>query len=145
MKKKLISIMLSCSLLAGMAAGCGPKEETGETIGGTTEEKTAEAESVRNGEYPTTGEEYEIYYIAISETGGQVQNLLDIVELYKEQVNPNFSMTIEYISDQQARNQKIRTLAASNELPDWFTCDIDSFFYELRDAGVVANVGEIYD
>ena len=145
MKKKLISIMLSCSLLAGMAAGCGPKEETGETIGGTTEEKTAEAESVRNGEYPTTGEEYEIYYIAISETGGQVQNLLDIVELYKEQVNPNFSMTIEYISDQQARNQKIRTLAASNELPDWFTCDIVSFFYELRDAGVVANVGEIYD
>ena len=63
--------------------------------------------------------------------------------MYKEQVNPNFTMTIEYISDQQARNQKIRTLAASNELPDWFTCDIDSFFYKLWDAGAVANVGDI--
>ncbi len=143
MKKKMISMLLSFSLLAGMAAECSLEEEE-KPDSGAAEEKTAETEPTGT-RVPHHRREYEIYYIAISETGGQVQNLLDIVDMYKEQVNPNFSMTIEYITDQQARNQKIRTLAASNELPDWFTCDIDSFFYELWDAGMVANVGDIYD
>ena len=97
MKKKMISMLLSFSLLAGMAAGCAPEEEE-KPDSGAAEEKTAETEPTGTGEYPTTGEEYEIYYIAQSETGGQVQNLLEIVDMYKEQVNPNFSMTIEYIT-----------------------------------------------
>lgn len=160
-RRTVMSILLSFALAIGLLAGCGGGESadgTGteteaadddtaaETTAADTEtEAGSEAAATENGGYPTTGEEYEIYYIAISETGGQIQNLLDIVEMYKEQVNPNFTMTIEYITDQQARNQKIRTLAASNELPDWFTCDIDSFFNELWDAGMVANIGDIYD
>ena len=148
-RKTVISMLLGLSLLASLFTGCGSKESSESADNASKENAPAVDESDKavtgDSGYETTGEEYEIYYIAQSETGGGVQNLLDIVEMYKEQVNPNFTMTIEYISDQQARNQKIRTLAASNELPDWFTCDIDSFFYKLWDAGAVANVGDIYD
>ena len=122
--KNIMYTMLSFGLIASLGSGMAVKAE---------------------GEYQTTGEDYEINYIAINETGATTKALLDVVKMYQEQVNPNFKMNMEYINDQQARNQKIRTLAASDELPDWFTCDIDSFYEQLWDAGVVANVGEIYD
>ena len=122
--KNIMCPVLSFGLIASLGSGMAVKAE---------------------GEYQTTGEDYEINYIAINETGATTKALLDVVKMYQEQVNPNFKMNMEYINDQQARNQKIRTLAASDELPDWFTCDIDSFYEQLWDAGVVANVGEIYD
>ena len=122
--KNIMCTVLSFGLIASLGSGMAVKAE---------------------GEYQTTGEDYEINYIAISETDGTTKAFLDVVKMYQEQVNPNFKMNMEYINDQQARNQKIRTLAASDELPDWFTCDIDSFYEQLWDAGVVANVGEIYD
>ena len=112
--KNIMCTVLSFGLIASLGSGMAVKAE---------------------GEYQTTGEDYEINYITGSETGATTKAFLDVVKMYQEQVNPNFKMNMEYINDQQARNQKIRTLAASDELPDWFTCDIDSFFEQLWDAG----------
>lgn len=95
--KNIMCTVLSFGLIASLGSGMAVKAE---------------------GEYQTTGEDYEINYIAINETGATTKALLDVVKMYQEQVNPNFKMNMEYINDQQARNQKIRTLAASDELPD---------------------------
>lgn len=96
--------------------------------------------------YETTGEPCELHFIVRkNESEVQMEMCRQVVEMYQEQVNPNFSMNIEYIPDQQTHNQKIRTLAASNELPDWWTGDVDSFFYELWDAGMVADMGALFE
>lgn len=87
--KNIMCTVLSFGLIASLGSGMAVKAE---------------------GEYQTTGEDYEINYIAINETGATTKALLDVVKMYQEQVNPNFKMNMEYINDQQARNQKIRTL-----------------------------------
>lgn len=122
--RKVISALLSLTMVAGTFAG---------TV--SAEEKT----------YATTGEAFELYYIAGQNENAVIEQITrEIVAMYQEQVNPNFTANIEYIPDQQTRNQKVRTLAASNELPDLWRGDIDSFFYELQDAGMIANVGELF-
>lgn len=122
--KKISSLLLSATMVAGTFTGAV-----------SAEEKT----------YATTGEAFEVHYIArTNETGAQSMAMNEIVAMYQEQVNPNFTMKVEYIPDQQTHNQKIRTLAASNELPDMWTGDVDSYFYQLWNAGLVANMGDIF-
>ena len=127
-KRKVGSILLSLALITSLLAGCGGEAEPAQEAGTTTEagtEETAASDTgaaVGDSGYATTGEEYEIHYIARSnEDGTQLQALYKIIAMYQDQVNPNFSMNIECIPDQQTHNQKIRTLAASDELPDWWS------------------------
>ncbi len=152
-KRKVSSILLSLALAASLFTGCGGAEPAaGTETTPDAETEAAETETAPDTEaaagdsgYKTTGEAYEIHYIARSnEDGTQMQALYEIIDMYQKQVNPNFSMNIECISDQQTHNQKIRTLAASDELPDWWSGDVDSFFYELWNAGMVANMGDIF-
>lgn len=151
-KRKVSSILLSLALVTSLLAGCGdgeagPAQEAGTTTEADTEETAGSDTGAAVGDsgYATTGEAYEIHYIARSnEDGTQMQALYKIIDMYQDQVNPNFSMNIECIPDQQTHNQKIRTLAASDELPDWWSGDVDSYFYELWNAGMVANMGDIF-
>ena len=65
--------------------------------------------------------------------------------MYQEQVNPNFSMDIQYIADKPAYLQKIKTLVASNEAPDMFNLDTDPYAIKLLDQGIVVDLNNTLD
>lgn len=90
-------------------------------------------------------EPYTISYICSrSETDALTMAIKDVVALYQE-THPNFKMDIECISDRTAYLQKIKILAASDELPAWFDSDPDTFFASLVDAGYVADMEALYE
>lgn len=68
-----------------------------------------------------------------------------IAEMYKSEIDPDFDYEPEYIADSDSYYQKLKILIASNEMPDWFMGDPDSFTEELRAAGLIYNVGDILE
>lgn len=56
----------------------------------------------------------------------------DIAKQYQEE-NPDldFNFEIENISDRTAYLQKLKILAASDELPEWFDSDPDTWFADI--------------
>jgi raffinose/stachyose/melibiose transport system substrate-binding protein len=86
-----------------------------------------------------------IHYIsARSATESAILALQKIADEYK-QTHPNFNLEIENISDRTSYLQKIKILASSGELPDWFDADPESFFTSLVDEGLVYDMQKLYD
>ena len=83
------------------------------------------------------------YLSARSENESFVKVLNEIVALY-QQKHPNFKMEIENIPDRTSYLQKLKILAASDELPDWFDSDPESFFASLVDAGYVYDMDKLF-
>lgn len=67
------------------------------------------------------------------------------VKKYQEEVNPNLVYQPEYISDSEAYYQKLKILIASNEAPDMFWGDPDTFTLSLRDQGMLYNMGALLE
>ena len=85
-------------------------------------------------------EPYTITYLASrGETSDKISVLMDILAMYQEE-HPNFNIEVESIGDRMAYLQKVKILASSNELPDWFDADPESFFASLVDAGYIADM-----
>jgi raffinose/stachyose/melibiose transport system substrate-binding protein len=85
-----------------------------------------------------------IHYItARSETESTVQALKTVADEYKK-IHTDFKLEIESIPARAEFLQKIRILATSNELPDWFDADPEDFFTSLVEAGKVANIEDLY-
>lgn len=128
MKKKfrVLSILLVLTMVVGVFAACGKEEKND---GGT---KSAE------------GEEFTIHYLtAKSKEEGAVKAIEKVAAMYKEE-NPNFNFEIESIADRTAYLQKLKILASSDELPEMFDSDADSFFQELANDGQVADIDKLY-
>ena len=90
-------------------------------------------------------EPYTVTYLSSrNETDALSKTLEDVVALYKE-THPNFNMEVEYIPDRTAFLQKVKILAASEELPDWFDADPETFFASLVDAGYIADMEALYE
>lgn len=68
-----------------------------------------------------------------------------LVKKYQEEVNPNLVYQPEYMADAEAYYQKLKILIASNEAPDMFWGDPDTFTLSLRDQGMLYNVGELLE
>lgn len=64
-----------------------------------------------------------------------------ICEDYQKNVNPNFDWEYEMVSADNL-TQKIATLAASNDLPDFFAYEAGAPLTTLIDAGKVKNISE---
>lgn len=89
-------------------------------------------------------EPYTFTYISSrNETDGVNMALREIIGMYQEE-HPNFNMELECIPDRTAFLQKIKILAGSNELPEWFDADPETFFASLVDSGIVYNVEDLY-
>ena len=86
-----------------------------------------------------------IHYISSrSATEAAILALQKIADEYK-QTHPNFNLEVENISDRTSYLQKIKILASSNELPDWFDADPESFFASLVDEGLIYDMQALYD
>ena len=151
--------LLAAAAVAIMLAGCdGTPEKAG------AEQDTAESESVLE----TAGETENIaeddaaekedqalstdqpekkmtYITCITPQQSGYISMENVVKMYQEQVNPNFSIDIQYIADKPAYLQKIKTLVASNETPDMFNLDTDPYAIKLLDQGIVMDLNETMD
>ena len=151
------SLFLTAVLTAVMLAGCGQNTESA-----APEQSEAQAESAQEEtalEEPESAEE-EVeaeeanadqpekkmtYITCITPQQSGYISMENIVRMYQEEVNPNFSMDIQYIADKPAYLQKIKTLVASNETPDMFNLDTDPYAIKLLDQGIVMDLNETMD
>ncbi len=79
----------------------------------------------------TSDEELSIHYLsARASTEGSLLSLQKIADEYKE-THPNFTYEAEIISDRSSYLQKLRILASSDELPEWFDSDADPSLLSL--------------
>lgn len=90
-------------------------------------------------------EDYTVhYYVAASPEEGRVKAIQKLGEMYQEE-HPEFHLEIEAVSDRTAYLQKLRILASSDELPDLFDSDADTFFQSLVESDQVCDIDALYD
>ena len=116
--KKLLSLLLSLSLCLGFVSAAFAED---------------------------TDAELYIHYIS-SRSTSDIQTLAvqQIADEYK-QTHPNFTFEVENISDRTSYLQKIKILASSGELPEWFDADPESFFASLVDEGLVYDMDALLE
>lgn len=125
MKKKLVILLASLATCAALMTGCGggeetvPAEQTQSESGGTADNGSGKEEPLV------------INYIsARGETDAALKAVKKLAEDYKKE-HPNFEFNVESVADRATYLQKIKILASSNELPDWFDADPEAFFEGL--------------
>lgn len=137
-----------CALIMALALACtgfsACNSQGGENSSSTEPDSSAQGSS-DTAAADTSDEELSIHYLsARASTEGSLLSLQKIADEYKE-THPNFTYEAEIISDRSSYLQKLRILASSDELPEWFDSDADSFFTELVEKDAVADIGALYD
>lgn len=139
--KKLLSLLLAALLASSLLTACG-----GTTSSTTTNSISPTSKSDVTSEKATdSNEPLSIQYLTARNTDEAViQSLVKISEMYKE-THPDFKFEVESITDRTSYLQKVKILAASDELPEWFESDPDTFFADIVDEGLVYDIEALYD
>ena len=132
---KVLAAVLTGALLTGSLAACG-------SSGSEPEESSSGSEASSDTDQP---EKHMTYITCITPQQTGYKSMETIVKMYQEEVNPNFSMDIQFIADKPSYLQKIKTLVASNETPDLFNLDTDPYAIKLLDQGIVVDLNEVLD
>ena len=82
------------------------------------------------------------YLCSSNDTETWVVGLKAMAKKFAE-THPGFELEVEVANDQAARQQKIKTLAASGEYYDWFSTDRDPFMQGLASRGDVVNIRDL--
>ncbi len=169
MKKKVLSVLLSTTMVLGVLSGCGgtstesnndtaseapaekSEEATAESTEAASEEKTEEAKEETTEATETTaatgdfsGEdpqlEKDFHILSIwAEDNDNGVLINNICKAYQE-VNPNFTYEYELVSSDDLR-QKVATLVASNDLPDMFVYESGKPIVDLIEADQIVDIG----
>ena len=137
-----------CALIMALALACtgfsACNSQGGENSSSTEPDSSAQGSS-DTAAADTSDEALSIHYLSARGTNeGTIQSLQKIADEYQE-THPNFNYEIESIADRSSYLQKLRILASSDELPEWFDSDADSFYAELVGKDAVADIGALYD
>lgn len=136
--KRAVASVLCAALCASAFAGCSPQSSSvsaASSTGGSAPASTAPEKS---------SEPLSIHYLTSRPTDDAViKSLQDVADKYKE-THPDFSYEVESIADRGSYLQKLKILASSDELPQWFESDPDSFFKGLVKEGVPYNIEDLY-
>ncbi|MFV0465462.1 MAG: ABC transporter substrate-binding protein [Lachnospiraceae bacterium] len=154
MKKKVLSVLLTAALTAGLLAGCsGSGAATSETASGSETSESSEAvvedtsattEVVaKDGEDPQLEKSIKILSIWDKENDNGIL-ITKLVDQYIAEVNPNFSYEYEFVSADDLRT-KIATLAASNDLPDIFAYESGTPLLDYIDTDQVVNISDVVE
>jgi raffinose/stachyose/melibiose transport system substrate-binding protein len=79
------------------------------------------------------------WFTYYSENDVVYKSIMTCLDEYKKKV-PGFEIEVENLSDRDAYKQKIRILAAGNQMPDWLNIDNDAYSYELYTKGYLLNI-----
>lgn len=152
MRKRMIAILLTAAMLTISLLGCGGKQEQKKESNSSTvaeDPVSAQEQDIENGEIETAdlnGPEKKLTYITcITPQQSGYISMENIIKMYQEQVNANFSVDIQFIADKPAYLQKIKTLIASNETPDMFNLDTDPYALKLLNQGIIVDLNETID
>ena len=91
----------------------------------------------------STGREM-TWLLARPADGGVIQAVEEVASMYQE-THPDFELNLETTPDRPSYLQRMETLAAANQLPDFFDTDATPFAQQLRDAGRMQDVGALLD
>jgi raffinose/stachyose/melibiose transport system substrate-binding protein len=119
--RKLVSIFAALMLLAGVLAGCS--KSGGSAQGAKSKGRTVTWMTVRDNH---------------AEWGW------DMLAAEYEKDHPGFKVEFEGISDRTSYYQRLKILAANNELPDIFDCEGDALGAEIAATGVMKDIDELY-
>ncbi len=159
-KRNIIAICVTVATVVSALAGCGSSgskeintqseyveqsEQTENDMENTSQESAEQGETQSSASESNQPEKKMTYVTCITPQQSGYIAMENIVKMYQEQVNPNFSMDIQYIADKPAYLQKIKTLVASNETPDMFNLDTDPYAIKLLDQGIVVDLNDTLD
>lgn len=158
MKKKIAAMILSTAMTASLLAGCGGNDagSTQESDSAATEaasqteaepeaEETADTAQEEAGEEPAAPAETRTIKIlsmwpeddAESTANGSI--IMAMLQQYQAEENPDFTWEYEYVDSDNLKT-KVTTLAASDDLPDFFAYDAGTSLLELIEADLVLDV-----
>ena len=129
--KRKIAILLAAIMSVSIFSGCG---NSGAGTGSEIEEDTNK-------------ESLFIHYMTTrNETDPVILTMQDIAGSYQEE-NPdlNFTFEVESIPDRTSYLQKLKILGASDELPEWFESDPDTWLASIAEQGKVYDINDLYD
>ena len=121
--KKMFVVVCVTSLLTGVFSECGVKAN----------------EEVAQSDMP---EKHMVVLACRSPEAVACTSLEAIADKYAEEVNPNFSLEIQTVSEMKEYKQKIKTLIASGEDPDMFSMDADPYARTLLSTGILKDITE---
>ena len=137
MKRKLLAVILIVCLSLAVFSGCG-KDEGNQNSQANGDGGTMNTSDF-TGEDPQLEKHIKILSIWAEDNDNGIL-INNILQRYKDQVNPNFSYEYELVSADDLKT-KIATLASSNDLPDFFAYESGTPLKEMVEADKVLNIG----
>lgn len=146
MKKRIISVLLSCALITTMLWGCGSSgqdtQETGKAKAAQEEEAAAEPGFVP-GEFPISQEPITIkIMVPITASHSKSLGELDFLKEYEEKTNVHIEW--EEVSS-EAYAEKYKLTLASGDLPDAFGSGFSydpSLIYKYAKEGLIVPLDD---
>lgn len=164
MKKRVVAVLLAALMVTGLVAGCGNNSsDSGNSSSNTGTEAPATDEGSKDAEAPAADEgsgdgaaetasgdftgadpqlEKHIRILTIWPEDNDNGIILNkICENYQNEVNPNFTWEYEMVASDNLQ-QRIATLAASNDLPDFFAYESGTPLMTLIEADKIVNISQ---
>lgn len=145
MKKKLLSALLTVSMLAAMLSGCGVSTDTGETAAPAAEStETAEAEAAPAAE--ATGDEVEITWMFWDDLEA-TEDLIsrgynEVIKRFNTDYAGTYHVNV-ITTNLEEYDTKLNALIAANDTPDVFICNPGPNLTQYVNAGVAADLTDI--
>lgn len=134
---KIGSMVLVFLMCISFFAGCRKS--------GTSSDNSATNQATDNNGTKNENSKMKVkYMISRSMDDPLAKTAKSIFDDYKKE-NPDFSYEFESIADRPAYLQKIKTLVASSEMPDWFEVDADAYTRQLAEKGLLTDMGKAFD
>lgn len=143
--RSILCLSLCAALSVGMLTGCsgGDASSSADNASSIADSPAASADAASPP--ADDGEALSIHYLTCRNTEeAVVQSLQKVADTYAES-HPGFSFEVESITDRTSYLQKVKILASSNELPEWFESDPDTFFAELVAEGLLYDIEALYE
>lgn len=120
MRKKIVSVLLTVSMIAALAAGCGAK--------GNDKSKSEDGVTT-------------VKWLTSRPVDGAIDQVMrEISDQYSKEKGGKWKIEIETTADRPSYLQKLKTLIAGGNMPDIIDIDADPYCQELVDAGKLVDV-----
>lgn len=145
MKKKLLSALLTISMVAAMLSGCGVSTDTGETAAPAAE-STEEAKGEAAPAAEATGDEVEITWMFWDDLDA-TEDLIskgynEVIKRFNNDYAGTYHVNV-ITTNLEEYDTKLNALIAANDTPDVFICNPGPNLTQYVNAGVAADLTDI--